>query len=76
MRVRYSCVADEYYRGLEDDVIPGNDDVKGWRNGVESVTSMLRKEELDWKMVRLNLDLAMTFAQLVVAGLVNWPFSR
>lgn len=56
MRVRYSCVADEYYRGLEDDVIPGNDDVKGWRNGVESVTSMFRKEELDWKMTYLVRD--------------------
>jgi hypothetical protein len=52
MRVRYSTAADRYYRGLEDDVTPGNNDLRGWRNGVHSVTSVLRKEELDWKMVR------------------------
>ncbi|XP_028393301.1 peptide-N(4)-(N-acetyl-beta-glucosaminyl)asparagine amidase-like isoform X2 [Dendronephthya gigantea] len=50
MRVRYSTATDMYYRGLEDDVIPGNDDVKGWQNGVNSMTSVFRKEEHDWKM--------------------------
>ena len=55
MRVRYSTAADEYYRGIEDEVTPGSFDVKGWRNGVHSMTSVFRKEELDWKMVS-NFD--------------------
>ena len=54
MRIRYSTSADVYYRGREDDVIPGSDDVIGWQNGILSMTSVLRKEELDWKMVRLK----------------------
>lgn len=51
MRVRYSSAADVYYRRLEDDIVPGKDDVKSWINGIQSMTSMFRKEEHDWKMV-------------------------
>ena len=51
MRVRYSAAEDKYYREIKDDVIRENYDVSGWRNGVYSMTSMLRKEEHDWNMV-------------------------
>ena len=51
MRVRYSTAADKYYTKVKDDVIRGNYDVKGWRNGLYSMMSVFRKEEHDWNMV-------------------------
>ncbi|XP_046859160.1 peptide-N(4)-(N-acetyl-beta-glucosaminyl)asparagine amidase-like [Xenia sp. Carnegie-2017] len=55
MRVRYSTAANIYYR-CHDDIIPRDDDIKGWENGINSMTSVVRKEEHDWKMVYLAMQ--------------------
>lgn len=60
LRLCFNCVMNKYFRGYDREL-----DLSGWQSRVASFSSITRKVERDWKMVRVCVSKSSVIEKLL-----------
>ena len=60
LRLCFNCVTNKYFRGYDREL-----DLSGWQSRVASFSSITRKVERDWKMVRVCVNKSSVIEKLL-----------